>query len=592
MNNEAEKLGILQEIFGKLKELVSSVETKEMGLEERAMTVRRAFHERFHRPQEVQESMRIVKVEEEQAIIKTSEGAILAVPYEFGEDGKVTFGELVSGEMVFNPDTKEFEAKAVTKTDRGMRFTAQAFLVVPDTTKPSTWKLRIQETPGNVSVPQLGRAAAALGPGFRGQRVDLPTAERRSASKKLIALYRENEVSDKDIPPYMWGLAGMKAPEQKGFSSFIPVVKAADGRDLWVAFSSTAFFDREDEIISRKAMDYGIAHADKTGERGPLRLLHLPGADVGRCEVQLREGCMLIEAGPWDETPMAEATKATLAEHPDDWMVSVGYLYNPELLKDGVYEDEVIFRERSIVSAGKSANPFTMIDVVKRNAEAKDMSTEQELKALLGDDLAQQVLEQAGQKTEEIAQNVAFKSKDKPEEEAVGEKAEEEKAVTDVLDGMSQADLKVLFAVLSKKLQGKKETDEEEETEEKELQGPAAIEITDEVVKAIAAEVGAQLGLDEKLAALAGTVETLTASFAAQAENVKSLTELANADIDAEVKRRVNGLPAARFVLAERDKVYRQTRDGEEGAKDVLETIRQSPFATDPRYAQMQSAQH
>lgn len=102
---------------------------------------------------------------------------------------------------------------AIMKTENGIEFPAEAYLVVPDPEAPSTWKLRIWESPEEkVTVRQLGRAAAALGPGFRGNRVDLPPDERRQAARKLIRLYREQGVPDEDIPPYLFEIAGLRAP--------------------------------------------------------------------------------------------------------------------------------------------------------------------------------------------------------------------------------------------------------------------------------------------------------------------------------------------------------------------------------------------
>lgn len=108
--------------------------------------------------------------------------------------------------------------KATTRTEDGREYTADAYLVVPDPDKPSTWKLRIEEEPGKVTVAQLGRAAAALGPGFRGQRVDLEPEERRAAARKLIALYRKHDVADEDIPEYLWEIADMKKPAAKSIN--------------------------------------------------------------------------------------------------------------------------------------------------------------------------------------------------------------------------------------------------------------------------------------------------------------------------------------------------------------------------------------
>mgnify|MGYP000228477299 CR=1 FL=1 len=107
------------------------------------------------------------------------------------------------------------EKARVTKIERGMEFGPEAYLYVPDPDEPSTWKLRIEETPGKITVAQLGRAAAALGPGFRGQRVDLPSEEDyRECARKLIRLYRDIGVEDEKIPEYLWGIAGWEGPKK------------------------------------------------------------------------------------------------------------------------------------------------------------------------------------------------------------------------------------------------------------------------------------------------------------------------------------------------------------------------------------------
>jgi hypothetical protein len=87
------------------------------------------------------------------------------------------------------------------------------YLYVPDKEHPSTWKLPVVDENGEVTVAQLGRAAAALGPGFRGQTVDLPPDEKRKCAKKLLALYRKYKA---EAPPYIYEMAGEKQPQQEG----------------------------------------------------------------------------------------------------------------------------------------------------------------------------------------------------------------------------------------------------------------------------------------------------------------------------------------------------------------------------------------
>ncbi len=89
--------------------------------------------------------------------------------------------------------------KADTKTENGQEFPAEAYLYTPGS--PSTWKLRIWESPeAKVTRAQLGRAAAALGKGFRGQKVDLPADEVGTIKAKLRGLYADLKVPKEEIP--------------------------------------------------------------------------------------------------------------------------------------------------------------------------------------------------------------------------------------------------------------------------------------------------------------------------------------------------------------------------------------------------------
>jgi regulator of replication initiation timing len=72
---------------------------------------------------------------------------------------------------------------AITKTVDGKPYPAGAWLYVPDRTKPSTWKLRYKELiegKYQVTAKILGMAMAALTKGFRGSRVQIPDAKRKS----------------------------------------------------------------------------------------------------------------------------------------------------------------------------------------------------------------------------------------------------------------------------------------------------------------------------------------------------------------------------------------------------------------------------
>jgi hypothetical protein len=95
--------------------------------------------------------------------------------------------------------------QAVTKTEDGESYPASAYAYVPDSGKPSEWKLRLWEDPTKkVTKAQLGRAAAALSPGgFRGQKVEIPSGDLSAVKSKIRSEYKKLDVPDEDIPKWV-----------------------------------------------------------------------------------------------------------------------------------------------------------------------------------------------------------------------------------------------------------------------------------------------------------------------------------------------------------------------------------------------------
>ena len=92
---------------------------------------------------------------------------------------------------------------AEMRTDGGEEYPQEAYAYVPDLDKPSTWKLRLWETPEKkTTAAQVGRALAAIGPGFRGQRVQIPADDRPSVLKKIKTAWNKThpDAKDEDVP--------------------------------------------------------------------------------------------------------------------------------------------------------------------------------------------------------------------------------------------------------------------------------------------------------------------------------------------------------------------------------------------------------
>lgn len=82
--------------------------------------------------------------------------------------------------------------KAETKTEDGKSFKSSDYAYVPDPQKPSTWKLRLTNTPGGEPDSGIvGAAIAALGKGFRGNKVQIPTADLAGVKSKVRAAWKK-----------------------------------------------------------------------------------------------------------------------------------------------------------------------------------------------------------------------------------------------------------------------------------------------------------------------------------------------------------------------------------------------------------------
>jgi ubiquinone biosynthesis protein UbiJ len=183
--------------------------------------------------------------------------------------------------------------------------------------------------------------------------------------------------------------------------------KAGDLR--WLSYSSNAFEDLDKELFTTDALKEAVAYGDKTGERGPLLIYHVPSAVIGQCDYQAVIGRILVESGTFDDTPLGKKATEYFETTDREHQVSVGFKYNPGDEKDGVF-DWLVVVERSTTPYGKAANPWTEFRITGGKA-AMDKEKEAELKRILGDDLAKSVIDQAEDKTKELEDKVRFKEK-------------------------------------------------------------------------------------------------------------------------------------------------------------------------------------
>ena len=93
--------------------------------------------------------------------------------------------------------------EAVEKIEGGVAFPAGDYAYVPDSKKPSTWKLRLTAKPGGApDAGIVGAAIAALGKGFRGQPVKIPAADLPAVKARVRAAWKKANPDKKpaDMP--------------------------------------------------------------------------------------------------------------------------------------------------------------------------------------------------------------------------------------------------------------------------------------------------------------------------------------------------------------------------------------------------------
>jgi hypothetical protein len=223
---------------------------------------------------------------------------------------------------------------------------------------------------------------------------------------------------------------GIASPLSASIPQSFTVFKSADGSYRWIARSTTAYRDRDGEIITTKALDQDAARMTATKQYGPLRYWHLgnpdpfdivqpwgPGVDIGQCDYSTVIGRTSIESGTFKSAELGRA----FAESAGDYELSPGFFHPPfEPNAAGEYENIRRF-ERSVVPIkyGRASNLFTGLTVKDHkmdqqtyDARVKAYLTDMHDKGVPPEAAAAQLaqMEQADKSASE--QRIAFKSED------------------------------------------------------------------------------------------------------------------------------------------------------------------------------------
>lgn len=208
--------------------------------------------------------------------------------------------------------------------------------------------------------------------------------------------------ANEDLRPEYERISAQKPRIKRKEAPSFTVFKDASGHDRWAAITTTAYQDKDQEWISRKAIRSVVAAGDSGAPRGPLRFWHVPGLDLGDCDYQaaLGDGRMLLESGTF-RSKAAARIGAEAARR--GYQMSPGFVHTRQEPRGGVFDSIVLF-ERSFVPPGRASNPYTRLLTKERRMLTKEKR--EEFEALAGDTdgraLLQQLLSQAETKTKEL----------------------------------------------------------------------------------------------------------------------------------------------------------------------------------------------
>lgn len=139
------------------------------------------------------------------------------------------------------------------------------------------------------------------------------------------------------------------------------------GEYRWILVSSSAYLDRDDEIVTSKALEQAVARMKETGKYGDLRWWHT-GIKLGDADRAAVYAHQLVEGGTFVSQEVAEKVKESAGK----LGASIGFRHPPDQPRNKQYEDIAIV-ERSILPRGKESNLFTRLSVTGggKTVEAK-----------------------------------------------------------------------------------------------------------------------------------------------------------------------------------------------------------------------------
>lgn len=203
--------------------------------------------------------------------------------------------------------------KAVTgRIQGGVTYPASDYAYVPDKDHSTTWKLRLTKTPGGKpDAGIVGAAVAALGKGFRGNKVVIPSADLPAVKAKVKAAWMQAnpDKSNEDLPDILKGdrSMAMTLVELEG------LVKKQEGV-LATLVGENKILKNERELVLKMSKKERKAYASMSPD---MQKEFMAGDEAKRksmCDASMKQMKEKAAEDCMDEALKAEYVKAGPAE--------------------------------------------------------------------------------------------------------------------------------------------------------------------------------------------------------------------------------------------------------------------------------------
>jgi len=191
----------------------------------------------------------------------------------------------------------------------------------------------------------------------------------------------------------------------------------ADGttRPFWTIRSSNSFEDNAGQIIPQAGLEWSVKAGDVLdlmwGHRGYLNLYHEPAATIGYCTGQMMMGRFLAEWGWFFDSTLAQKAIDWIEKEGDNAGASIEVIYDAARMIGDTFPDAVLIVGRALCHRDRAENSLTSAAALP--VMEGTMSDLQDLAAIIGEDEAQQVLEDSLRMTAEYEKSgMRFKTED------------------------------------------------------------------------------------------------------------------------------------------------------------------------------------